>query len=147
MRLLVQRVNRAAVIIDDKIHSKIDKGLLVFIGVHKEDCAKQISWCIEKLIHLRIFEDELGKMNLNVQEVASEILIVSQFTLYGNCQFGRRPSFTEAAPPEIALNIYNQFLENLSLKYNRVKSGVFQAHMHIELENDGPITLFIESPK
>lgn len=146
MRLLVQRVSEARVRIDGKIHGEIQKGLLVFLGIHKSDSTSDIPWFINKLLNLRIFSDEQGKMNRSVKEINGQVLIVSQFTLYGNCLNGRRPDFIEAAPPPIAIPIYNQFVEEVKNELGDVQTGDFGAYMQVELINDGPVTFLIEKP-
>ena len=147
MRILVQRVKEAKVSIDQKLHSQIGAGLLVFLGIHKEDQATQIPWLINKLVNLRIFSDQEGKMNCSVKEVGGSILLVSQFTLYGNCLSGRRPDFIQAAPPAIAEPLYQQFIDKLSLEIKDLQTGVFGAEMQIGLINDGPVTFLIEPEK
>ena len=144
MRLLIQRVLEAKVIINKEIYSQINSGLLIFLGIHKEDKASQIEWLVNKLVHLRIFPDEEGKMNLNIKEKGGEILAVSQFTLYGNCLNGRRPDFIQAAVPTVAEPLYQQFVEVLSQQIDGVKTGVFGAEMQISLINDGPVTFLLE---
>ena len=144
MRLLIQRVQEAQVFIQKQLYSEIGPGLLVLLGIHKEDDASQIKWLVNKLIHLRIFSDEEGKMNRSLKEIGGQILIVSQFTLYGNCLNGRRPDFIQAAPPAIAQLLYQQFIEHLSQEIGTVRTGVFGAEMQISLINDGPVTFFIE---
>lgn len=145
MRMLIQRVKTASVRVDDEVVGKIDKGLLVFLGIHKDDQVSQISWMINKLLNLRIFADELGKMNKSVQEIGGEVLVVSQFTLYGNCSGGRRPDFLQSAPPSISEPIYNQFIKEIRLNLGKVEAGIFGALMEVELVNDGPVTFFVES--
>lgn len=147
MRLLIQRVQEARVLIQKQLYSEIGSGLLVLLGIHKEDDASQIKWLINKLVHLRIFGDKEGKMNLSVKDIGGQILVVSQFTLYGNCLNGRRPDFIHAAPPSIALPLYQQFIDQLSQEVPQVQTGVFGAEMQIALINDGPVTFLIESDK
>src|SRR5262245_12973755 len=144
MRLLVQRVQEAKVFIEKQIYSEIGMGLLVLLGIHKDDDASQMKWLINKLIHLRIFCDEEGKMNRSVKEIGGQILVVSQFTLYGNCLNGRRPDFIQAAPPSIAEPLYQQFIEQLRQEIENVQTGLFGAEMQISLTNDGPVTFLIE---
>jgi len=146
MRLLVQRVKEAQVFIDNELHSAIEKGVLVFLGVHLYDQDEQVKWLVNKLIHLRIFNDENGKMNYSVKESQAQVLVVSQFTLYGNCKSGRRPDYFQAAPPQIAIPLYEKFIKLIGKEITEVKSGKFGAHMQVHLINDGPVTLFIESP-
>lgn len=147
MRLVIQRVREASVTIEQKLYSAIGHGLLVFLGIHHEDGVPQIKWLINKLVHLRIFSDERGKMNRNVKEIEGEVLVVSQFTLYGNCLNGRRPDFIQAAPPSIAQALYQQFIEQLRQEIQVVRTGEFGADMQVALINDGPVTFLIESEK
>jgi D-tyrosyl-tRNA(Tyr) deacylase len=145
MRLVIQRVTEASVIVDGTTSGAIGPGLLVFLGISRSDTEANADYLIEKLLGLRIFPDDAGKMNRNVAEAGGSILIVSQFTLYGDCRRGRRPSFDEAAPPEQALNLYNYFVETITNGPVPVKTGVFQASMKVHLVNDGPVTLLIDS--
>lgn len=148
MRAVVQRVKQSSVIVDNKIVAEIGKGLLVLLGISKDDGINDIKWLADKIVHLRIFEDELGKMNKSVLEVGGELLVVSQFTLYGDCRKGRRPSFSESATPDIAQSLYNNFLSFLTENYNiNVKNGIFQAQMIVNIVNDGPVTLLLDSKK
>lgn len=148
MRAVVQRVKQSSVIVDDEIVAEIGKGLLVLLGISKDDSINDIKWLADKIVHLRIFEDELGKMNKSVLEVGGELLVVSQFTLYGDCRKGRRPSFSESATPDIAQSLYNNFLSFLTENYNiNVKNGIFQAQMIVNIVNDGPVTLLLDSKK
>lgn len=147
MKLVIQRVTEASVAVEGQIIGKIDKGLLVFLGIHKNDSAEKIDWLIQKLIHLRIFSDGEGKMNLSIQDIHGAFLIVSQFTLYANCQTGRRPSFIETMEPTQATILYDQFIEKLSLAYEKAKvqTGQFGAAMSVSLVNDGPFTFILEN--
>jgi D-tyrosyl-tRNA(Tyr) deacylase len=145
MRLLIQRVQEARLFIQKQLYSEIGPGLLVLLGIHKEDDANQINWLVNKLVHLRIFSDKEGKMNRSIKEIGGQILIVSQFTLYANCLNGRRPDFIQAAPPAIAEPLYQQFVKQLSQEINNIRTGIFGAEMQIALINDGPVTLLIES--
>lgn len=148
MRAVVQRVKQSSVIVDDEIVAEIGKGLLVLLGISKDDGINDIKWLADKIVHLRIFEDELEKMNKSVLEVGGELLVVSQFTLYGDCRKGRRPSFSESATPDIAQSLYNNFLSFLTENYNiNVKNGIFQAQMIVNIVNDGPVTLLLDSKK
>ncbi|HOP33536.1 MAG TPA: D-aminoacyl-tRNA deacylase [Defluviitoga tunisiensis] len=148
MRAVVQRVKQSSVIVDDEIVAEIGKGLLVLLGISKDDGINDIKWLADKIVHLRIFEDKLGKMNKSVLEVGGELLVVSQFTLYGDCRKGRRPSFSESATPDIAQSLYNNFLSFLTENYNiNVKNGIFQAQMIVNIVNDGPVTLLLDSKK
>ncbi len=146
MRALIQRVKKASVKVDDRITGEIGHGLLVFLGVKTGDTKKDIEYLSDKIINLRIFEDENGKMNLSMTDVGGGILIVSQFTLYGNCDKGRRPSFTEAAPPDEAKAVYEEFCTYISSRFGIIpQTGEFAAMMEVELINDGPVTFMIES--
>ena len=147
MRAVVQRVNEAKVIVGEKVVGAIGRGLLVFVGVGKSDTERDCEWLAEKVSGLRIFEDEEGKMNLSVKDVGGEVLVVSQFTLYGDCRRGRRPSFTEAAPPEEGRELYEKFINLLEKKGLRVEKGIFRAHMYVHLINDGPVTLLLDSSR
>lgn len=148
MRAVVQRVKQSSVIVDDEIVAEIGKGLLVLLGISKDDGINDIKWLADKIVHLRIFEDELGKMNKSVLEIGGELLVVSQFTLYGDCRKGRRPSFSESANPEIAQLLYNDLLSYLKENYHiNVKNGIFQAQMIVNIVNDGPVTLLLDSKK
>ncbi|PLV59430.1 D-aminoacyl-tRNA deacylase [Thermotoga sp. KOL6] len=147
MRAVVQRVEEARVTVDEETVGAIGKGILVFVGVGRDDTEEDCKWLAEKISGLRIFEDEEGKMNLSVMDIGGEILVVSQFTLYGDCRRGKRPSFTEAAPPEKGYELYKKFVDFLKKKGISVKEGVFRAHMHVHLVNDGPVTLLLDSSK
>lgn len=145
MRAVIQRVSEASVSVSGKTVSSIQSGLLVFAAFAPDDSLSDIQYIGDKIRELRIFEDAGGKMNLSVTDIAGEILVVSQFTLYGDCRKGRRPSFTRAAPPEQAENLYNRFIAYLESKGTAVKSGVFQAMMAVHLINDGPVTFMLDS--
>lgn len=144
MKLVIQRVNHASVKIDGEIAGKIGRGLLVFLGVGADDSKEIADKYFNKLCKLRIFDDENGKTNLSVDDVNGELLIVSQFTLYADCKKGNRPSFTNAAPPEMANELYEYFLALCKEKYGKVESGRFGADMKVELENDGPFTVLLD---
>lgn len=144
MKALVQRVKRASVTIEGNLYSKIGKGILVLLGVEKGDDKSNAEKLAEKIAKLRIFEDENGKMNKSVSDIASEILIVSQFTLCGDCKKGTRPSFDKSAPPEIAEDLYEYFVEQFKTLNIPVSTGKFRAMMDVELINDGPVTFMIE---
>lgn len=148
MRALIQRVQSASVTVDGNIIGQIEQGLLVLLGMHKEDHAGQLAWFVEKLIHLRIFSDDEGKMNRSVQDVDGGLLVVSQFTLYGDCRTGRRPSFIHTLPPDQAEPLYNQFVAELRKKLGeaKVQTGQFGAEMQVQLINDGPVTFLLEQP-
>lgn len=144
MRLLIQRVKEARVTVDEEVTGQIGPGLLVFLGIHRENDGSEISWLIQKLIHLRVFPDASGKMNRSVEESGGEILVVSQFTLYGNCRNGRRPDYLASASGEQARALYNRFVADLRLAFPRVETGRFAASMDVSLVNDGPVTLIID---
>lgn len=147
MRAVVQRVLEANVKVDGNIVGEINKGILVFLGVGEDDNNNDLEYMVEKILGLRIFEDENGKMNLSLMDVRGEILIISQFTLYGDVRKGKRPSFTSSAHPEIAENMYNQFIEKCREKGLKVEEGIFGADMKVGLINDGPVTILIDSKK
>lgn len=145
MRAVIQRVKSAAVYVDGRLTGKIGNGLLVFVGIGKGDGERDVSFLAPKLPDLRIFEDASGKFNLSLRETNGEILVVSQFTLYGDCRKGRRPSFTEAEEPASAKNLYDRFVFKLREHDIAVQTGEFQAHMEVHLVNDGPVTLLLDS--
>jgi len=147
MRAVIQRVKSASVSVDGRLSGKIGNGLLVFIGVAKGDDESDVSFMLSKLPDLRIFEDASGKFNLSLKETKGEILIVSQFTLYGDCSKGRRPSFTEAEEPTAAKNLYERLIFRLREQGIPVQTGEFQAKMEVHLVNDGPVTLLLDSKK
>jgi D-tyrosyl-tRNA(Tyr) deacylase len=145
MRLVIQRVREARVTVNDSVTGSIRTGLLVFLGVARTDTVEDADYLTGKLLGLRIFPDEDGKMNRNVQEAGGSLLIVSQFTLYGDCRKGRRPSFDQAAPPDQAQDLYNYFVESAKRGPVPVETGVFQAIMQVHIVNDGPVTIPIDS--
>ncbi|MGA2039993.1 MAG: D-aminoacyl-tRNA deacylase [Bryobacteraceae bacterium] len=147
MRALIQRVTEAKVNIDESTIGSIRKGLLAFVGISRVDTTLDADYVLGKLLGLRIFPDEAGKMNRNVAEAGGALLLVSQFTLYGDCRKGRRPSFDNAATPEQAITLYNYLVESARRGPVRVETGVFQAHMQVHLVNDGPVTIWIESER
>lgn len=147
MRSVVQRVSEANVKVEEKIVGEINKGLLVFLGIGEEDDNKDLKYMVDKVLGLRIFEDDEGKMNLSVMDIEGEVLIISQFTLYGDVKKGKRPSFTSSADPKIAEDMYNKFIEKCKKKGIRTEQGVFGAHMDVGLKNDGPVTILIDSEK
>lgn len=143
MKIILQRVSKASVSISNKEVSKIGKGYLLFVGIHISDTKVTIKNAVEKICKLRLFGDAEGKMNLDIQSVSGEVLVVSQFTLYANTQKGNRPSFIEAAKPELAIPLYEFFLTEIA-KYVPVHAGIFGADMQVELINDGPVTIQLE---
>jgi D-tyrosyl-tRNA(Tyr) deacylase len=145
MRVVVQRVSEARVRIDGEIVGKIARGVLVLLGITASDTPEQAEWLADKIVGLRIFEDDAGKMNLDLIEVGGSALIVSQFTLYGDCRKGRRPSFIEAAPPAIAVPLYAAFVDAVRARGVPTATGRFGAMMQVELINDGPVTLIVDS--
>ena len=147
MRSVVQRVKKARVLVDGQEVGRIDGGLLVFLGVGERDEEKDLEWMIDKIVGLRVFEDSEGKMNLSLSDVRGEILLVSQFTLYGDCRKGKRPSFSSAAPPEKARLLFDRAAKEIREKGIKVETGIFQADMDVELINDGPVTLLLDSEK
>lgn len=144
MKLVVQRVKEAKVEVDEKMVGKINKGFLVLIGITHEDEKEQADYLVKKLCNLRVFEDENGKMNLSLKDVKGELLIVSQFTLYADCSNGNRPSFTNAARPEKANELYEYFCKECEKNDIKVEKGIFGADMKVSLINDGPVTIIIE---
>ena len=147
MRAIIQRVKSASVTVEGKVVSEIRVGLLVFLGVAQEDTSADVNYMANKIANLRIFEDDEGLMNLSVLDVGGEALVVSQFTLYGDCRKGRRPSFIAAARPEKADPLYQAFMDEISRLGVSVKAGIFQAMMDVELINDGPVTIMLDSNK
>ena len=146
MRIVLQRVVEASVKINESIKGSVDKGLLLFLGIEAEDNEEDIDWLVQKVSNLRIFEDENGKMNLYVKEIEGEVLVISQFTLFASTKKGNRPSFIKAAKPEIAIPLYEQFLQKIKSVSNlKVESGEFGADMKVSLCNDGPVTILIDS--
>ncbi len=148
MRALVQRVSEGAVVIKSENYSaEIGKGLVLLLGIKTTDTIDDINFVADKCCNLRIFEDENEKMNLSVKDINGEILVVSQFTLYGDAQKGNRPSFTDAAKPEIAIPLYEKFIERLKQQMGeaKIKTGVFGAMMQVKIFNDGPVTIMVES--
>lgn len=144
MKALIQRVKRASVTIGGELYSKIDKGLLVFLGVEKGDTVENCEKLSQKVLNLRIFEDENDKMNLSVNDVKGEILVVSQFTLCGDCKKGTRPSFDKAAHPDMAVKLYEDFVGKIRASGLKTETGKFRAMMDVELVNDGPVTFMVE---
>lgn len=146
MRVVLQRVTQAQVVVADAIVGQIKQGLVVLLGIAPGDTANDADWLAEKILTLRLFADDAGKMNLSLIDIQGELLVVSQFTLYGDCQKGRRPSFTGAAVPAVAEPLYESFLEACRMLGIKTEAGIFGASMAVTLTNDGPVTLMLESP-
>ena len=147
MRAVVQRVSRARVVVDGRVTGEIGAGLVVLLAVRRDDTAETAASMAEKIANLRIFNDDAGKMNRSALDAGGGALVVSQFTLYGDVRRGRRPGFEQAAPPELANQLYEEFARILRTLGVRVETGVFQAHMAVELTNDGPVTILLDSDK
>jgi D-tyrosyl-tRNA(Tyr) deacylase len=145
MRALIQRVAHASVCVNDQITGAIDHGLLVFLGIGQRDSEAQVKTLADKIVQLRIFEDDAGKMNRSLLDIHGEMLVVSQFTLYADTHKGRRPSFIDAAPPALAIPLYERFKETVAAYNVRVASGIFGAFMQVELVNDGPVTIWLDT--
>lgn len=145
MRALVQRVANAKVTVNDENKGSINEGLLVFLGIGKNDKKEDADYLVDKIINLRIFEDESNKMNLSAKDLGKEILVVSQFTLYGDCSQGRRPSFFEAASPDKAEKLYDYFVKDIKNSDLNIETGEFKAMMDVELLNDGPVTFWLDT--
>lgn len=145
MRTVVQRVSSASVTVDGNVIGKINKGFLVLLGIKSTDTKQDVDYMVKKVINLRIFGDENDKMNLSLKDVNGELLIVSQFTLYGDASGGNRPSFIEAAKPDIAIPLYEYFISECKKQISVVQTGEFGADMKVELLNDGPVTIIMES--
>ncbi len=146
MRAVVQRVSQAQVEVEGEVVGQVERGFLILLGVAPEDDQSRAHWLADKIANLRIFEDQEGKMNLSLVEVEGEALVVSQFTLYGDCRKGRRPSFVGAARPEQADSLYRAFVAHLKKSVKKVEEGRFQTQMQVHLINDGPVTLIVETP-
>lgn len=144
MKIVIQRVTNASVTVENNIVGKIGKGFLVLLGVGPEDTEDIANFLVQKLVKLRVFEDEKGKMNLSIKDIAGELLIVSQFTLYADCSGGNRPSFTNAAKPDKANELYEYFIQKCKEENIKVEHGKFGADMKVELLNDGPVTILLE---
>lgn len=147
MRAVVQRVLKSSVEVDGQVVGSIDKGFNVLLGIENEDTMQDVAYLAEKVLFLRVFEDEEDKMNLSLKEIGGEVLCVSQFTLMGDCRKGRRPNFMNAAKPDQALALYEAFVLNLENQGIRVATGVFQADMKVSILNDGPVTVLLDSKK
>ena len=147
MRAVVQRVSRAAVLVEDQTVGSIGEGLVVLLGIHTDDGDREARWMAEKIVNLRIFADESGKMNRSLVDIGKEMLIVSQFTLYGDCRKGRRPGYSSAAPPEKAEPMYRKFIELVKKHKINTATGQFQEMMEVSITNSGPVTLLLDSDK
>jgi len=147
MRAVLQRVSRAQVEVDSRVTGAIGTGLVVLLSIHRDDTEKDLIWMVEKIQHLRIFDDDQGFMNRSVLEINGALLVVSQFTLHGDCRKGRRPSWTAAAPPERAQALYNDFIAACRQRDIPTQSGIFQAMMEVSLTNSGPVTILLDSHK
>lgn len=147
MRAVVQRVKEASCTVNEKIVGKIDKGILLLLAVGNGDDEKDLKYLLDKVLGLRIFPDEEGKMNLSLEDIEGEILIISQFTLYGDVRKGKRPSFTRSSSPELGEKYYKQFIEEVNNRGFKAETGIFGADMDINLVNDGPVTILLDSEK
>jgi len=147
MRAVVQRVKKGSVEIEEKEIGKIEKGLVILLGVGQNDTEKDAKYLAEKIVNLRIFEDKEGKMNLSVKDINGQILVISQFTLYGDCKKGRRPSFISAALPDKAVKLYDYFVKSIKNYGLKIETGEFQAMMLVKIYNDGPVTILLDSEK
>ena len=146
MRAVIQRVNYARLFIDDEVYSKINKGLLILIGVENNDRINDIKWLAKKICEMRIFSDSNKKLNLSVRDILGEIMVISQFTLLASTKKGNRPSYIKALKPKEAIKVYNNFIDELEKTFmKKIKTGLFGKEMKIELENDGPVTIIIDS--
>jgi D-tyrosyl-tRNA(Tyr) deacylase len=146
MKAVIQRVANAQVTVDEKIVGKIEKGLLILLGIGKDDSDEDIDYLVRKIIHLRIFNDTDSKMNLSLKDIDGDVLIISQFTLYADTKKGNRPSYIQAAQPIIAKNLYEKFLHDFEKEFDKkIQEGIFGADMKVELLNDGPVTIIIDS--
>lgn len=146
MRAVIQRVSQASLTIDEQVYSSINQGLLVLLGVHQDDTEEDVNWLVSKIAQMRIFSDQEGKMNLSAQDIGASVMVVSQFTLHASTKKGNRPSFIEAAKPDLAVPLYEAFVKAMSIQFpNRTATGSFGADMKINLTNDGPVTIIIDS--
>ncbi len=145
MRAILQRVSHASVTVDEKLVGQIGQGLLILLGVGQNDSEMEVKTLADKIVHLRIFSDDQGKMNLSLLDIGGEALVISQFTLYADTRRGRRPSFTGAASPSLAVPLVERFKEAIAAHGLRVAEGIFCAHMHVELLNDGPVTIWLDT--
>jgi D-tyrosyl-tRNA(Tyr) deacylase len=147
MRAVIQRVNSGSVVVEEKTVGSISKGLVVLLGVNEKDTEADVLYMVDKIVNLRIFEDDNEKMNLSLLDIKGELLVVSQFTLYGDCRKGRRPNFMSAARPEKAEELYNEFVKKCREMGVKTETGTFQAYMKVNIENDGPVTVIVDSEK
>lgn len=147
MRAVIQRVRKGQVVVKGELEGSCGQGCVVLLGIGKEDTVEDVNYIAEKIANLRIFEDEQGKMNLSLIDISGEVLLVSQFTLYGDCRKGRRPSYSEAATPEEANRLYQETIRALESKGLKVETGRFQAMMEVEIHNHGPVTLLLDSKR
>ncbi|MGL1930534.1 MAG: D-aminoacyl-tRNA deacylase [Desulfotalea sp.] len=147
MRAVIQRSKQASVTVNGEIVGEIDHGLVIFLGIKATDTEKDIAWLTSKIINLRIFSDKNDKMNLSLADTTGKLLIVSQFTLYGDCRKGRRPGYSQAAPPQLAERLYSDFVAHTKTQGIEVATGIFQADMDVQLINDGPVTLLLDTEK
>lgn len=147
MRAVIQRVNFSSVEVDGKVVGKIEKGLNVLLGITQEDSEEDIKYLRDKIVNLRIFEDEFDKMNKSLKDIKGELLVISQFTLYGDCRKGRRPNFMSALNGEAAEKLYSEFVRQCKEEVEKVETGVFGANMKVSIENDGPVTIIVDSKK
>ncbi len=145
MRVLIQRVSEASVTINETVHGAIDQGLLLLVGIEHDDNQQDIEWLVKKIAQMRIFSDDEGKMNLSVQDIKGSALVISQFTLHASTKKGNRPSYIKAARPEVAILLYEQFVKSLSAQNISVETGEFGADMKVQLLNDGPVTIWLDS--
>jgi len=145
MKVVLQRVSEASVHVDSKVVGQIGRGVLVFLGIAKEDTKEQADYLVKKVVQLRMFEDKEGNLNLSSDQVGAEFLVVSQFTIYGDCKKGRRPSFDRAAEPKKAEELYDYFVQRLTAHAPKVETGIFRAMMKVHLINEGPVTFILES--
>lgn len=147
MRAVIQRVNSGSVTVNERIVGSIAKGFVVLLGVSEKDTAEDVLYMAEKIVNLRIFEDDSEKMNLSLLDIKGEMLVVSQFTLYGDCRKGRRPNFMSAARPEKAEELYNELVKRCREMGIKTETGIFQEYMKVSIENDGPVTVIVDSEK